>query len=145
MSDDVIIRRLAATARELGRTAVSDRPAIRLPYSMRILNPFPLASSGQTAGDFPQSSAVVLLAVNFSVFVVTTNNGTNFWTIGIQNAAGASLGTVTTAAIAANTFVRLSIATLTQPASANVVLSPYAIATLNPGAIYIIPEVIVAQ
>lgn len=56
-----------------------------------------------------------IVAVNFGIFVATTNNASNYWTIEIQAVNDAfsthtSVLTVTTASIAANTNVRTAVA-----------------------------------
>lgn len=126
-------------ARGLEQTRVIERSPLYLPWSQRTLNSFPLASSGGAWGDVSQPWAVTLLAWYCSVNVSTTNNGTNFWTLTLVNTAGATLATLSTSAISANTWTRLSTTTITQPASGNVDLALIATATLSPGAIFIVP------
>ena len=116
---------------------------VRPPYVMRVLNPFPAASSGAAAGDFPQSTALQIVRFSASIFVNTTNNATNFWSLTLVSAAGATLATLDTSAASAATWTRLTTTTITQPASSNVVLVIIASKTLNPGAIFIVPELLV--
>jgi len=137
-----------ATMRDQGRrleqTQVVERPMIYLPWSQRVVNPFPLASSGAFAwGDQAQPWAVSLLAFYCSVRVQTTNNGTNFWTVALQDDAGNTLASFTTAAIAAATNVRFAVTggSITQPGSTNTRLVILPTATLSPGAIFIAPAV----
>jgi len=61
----------------------------------------------------------------------------------LADASGATLASVTTSALAANTWTRLDAGTPTQPGASNVVLSVRPTATLSPGAIYIVPELVV--
>lgn len=136
-------RQMRDIQERLERLEKSDIDAIRLSYAQRVLNPFPLASSGAGAGDFGQAEGVEILAFRVSVFVQTTNNGTNFWTISLVNTAASVLASVSTSAIAAATWTRLVDTTITQPSSTNVVLTVIATATLSPGAIFIVPEVVV--
>ena len=132
-------RQIATTEAQIERLRKADVPAIYLPWHQRILNPFPLASSGGVWGDQGQPWAVNVLAWYVNVFVVTTNNGTNFWTLTLVNTAATTLATLNTSAIAANTWTRLSTTTITQPSSSNADLAIIATATLSPGAIIIAP------
>lgn len=129
--------------RGLEQTRVKEIPALYLPWTQRVLNPFPLASSGGVWGDMAQPWAVNLLAFYVEVFVSTTNNGSNYWELKLINSDNTSdLAVVTTSAIAANAWVRLSqTSSLTQPASSNPVMSIKATAAGSPGAIYIAPAV----
>lgn len=136
-------RQLRAASDRLERLERPDVYALRLPYAQRVLNPFPLASSGGVSGDFPQSQTVEILAFRVSVLVNTTNTGAAFWTLTLVNTAASVLASVSTSAIGPNTWVRLSDTTITQPAAANVDLAIIATATGSPGSIYIVPEVLV--
>lgn len=114
------------------------------PYTQRVVNPFPLASSNTSAGEFPQFGTNLQIVVfRLSAFVVTTNNGTNYWTITLRDDASAILATLDTSAIAANTWSRLATTIITQPASANTILTVRPTATLTPGALFVVPEVLV--
>lgn len=144
MAEADIQRQIAVLARRIERLRKTDVPGIRLPYAQRVLNPFPLASSGATAGDFPQSRAVVVLAFNVNVYVGTPNNGTNYWSVTLANDAGVALATVNTSAISANTWAQLTASSITQPAVTNKDFPIIVTATGNPGAIYLVPELIVA-
>lgn len=125
------------------RLRKADVPALYLPWSQRILNPFPLASSGSTWGDCPQPWNNVPLAFYVSVDVLTTNNGTNFWTIELFSftaAAGSNLvASVNTSGLTANVPARLSDTTVTAPGSTDVSYFIKATATLSPGSIFIFP------
>lgn len=137
MSDPYAQRNLA---RGLEQTRVIERSPLYLPWTQRVLNPFPLASSGNPWGDMGQPWAVSILAFYASVFVVTTNNGTNFWTIDLLDTATSTvLASVSTAAIAANVYTRLVDTTVTAPGATNPALFIRPTATLSPGAIYIVP------
>lgn len=122
----------------------ADIPAARLTYSQRILNPFPTASSGGFAGDFPQSGAIAIISFNVSVFVQTANDGSNFWTIELINTAASTLASITTAAVSVSTWTRLSDTTITQPSSSNVALTIKATRTGTAGNIFIVPEIVIA-
>jgi hypothetical protein len=111
------------------------------PFVNERLLPFPLASSASSLGYFGQPWAVNVLAFYVTVFVLTTNNGTNFWTLSLVDSASTTIASVSTSAIAANTSTRLSDLTITQPAASSTSLSLIATATLSPGAIYIVPSV----
>lgn len=114
-------------------------PPTILPWSQRVLNPFPLVSSGGAWGDMGQPWPVVLLAFYATVTVQTTNNGGNFWTLNLVNSAVVTLATVNTSALTAGVGARLSTTTITQPAVANVALAIIVTATGSPGAIFIEP------
>ena len=118
------------------RLRKADISSLCLPYAQRVLNPL---TATQVFGDFAQPWPVNVLAFLATCVVVTTNNGTNFWTINLINAAATILATITTSAIAANTVTRLSTTTITQPVASNASLSIIATATLAPGAIFIWP------
>ena len=138
MSD--ILRMLYDNEERLKQTETKEVPPLYLPWTQRILNPFPLASSGNAWGDLGQPWAIAVLAFYVSVFVATTNNGTNFWTINVvAHPSTTTLASVNTSAIAANTGVRLADTTITQPASTDVWIELVPTATLSPGAIYIFP------
>src|SRR3972149_4230709 len=139
MSESVDIWRAIHDLRaDLGRLRVADAGGSMLTYAQRVLNPFPLGSCGGALGDFAQSGEITLLAFFASVFVQTTNNGSNFWTLTLTNSAGATLASVSTAAASATTWTRLSDTTVTQPSSTNVVLAVFATATGSPGGIFIV-------
>lgn len=141
MSSDALIKTMRATDVRLRQTETKEVPPLYLPWSQRSLNPFPLASSGGVWGDSGQPWAVNLLKFYVSVFVTTTNNGTNFWTLTLMDGTGTIRATIVTSGIAANAWTRLSAVPSSQPAAANAVLTIVATATLSPGAIYIAPAV----
>ena len=135
-----MLKMLMENDKRLSQTEVKEVPPLYLPWSQRVLNPFPLASSGQSWGDLGQPWAVNVLAFYVTVFVATTNNGTNFWTLNVvANPSATTIASVSTSAIAANTGVRLSDTTITQPAASDTWIELQATATLAPGAIYIFP------
>ncbi len=143
MSDPnlTIQRQIQELQDTLERLRKADAPSMYPPFITETLLPFPLASSGAAQGYFGQPWAVYVLAFYVTVLVLTTNNGTNFWTITLKDSPGTTLASVTTSAIAANTSTRLSDLTITQPASTSANLTVIATATLSPGAIYIVPSV----
>mgnify|MGYP001608706359 CR=1 FL=1 len=135
-----MLKMLMENDKRLSQTEVKEVPPLYLPWAQRVLNPFPLASSGQSWGDMGQPWAVNVLAFYVTVFVATTNNGTNFWTLNVvANPSATTIASVSTSAIAANTGVRLSDTTITQPAASDTWIELQATATLAPGAIYIFP------
>jgi len=140
MSDE-ILRMLRENDARMGITEVKEVPPLYLPWAQRLLNPFPLAQSGQGWGDSGQPWAANILIFYASVFVVTTNNGTNFWTLTLTDDTNTIRATIVTSGIAANGWHRLSAVPASQPAAGNSVLSITATATLTPGAIYIAPAV----
>ena len=144
MSDPNITtqRQIQALHERLERLRKPDVAALYLPWVQRVLNPFPLASSGSVWGDQGLPWEARVLAFYASVFVVGTNNGTNFWTIALSSSpGGAAVASVTTAAISAGAFTRLVDTTITQPAAADADLFIMLTATLSPGAIFIAPAV----
>ena len=138
MTEDMI-RRMQADDARLRQTETKEVPALYLPWAQRTLNPFPLASSGGVWGEMGQPWAVLLQRFTVSVFVSTTNNATNFWTIDLIDPAATLLCQLTTAAIAAGAWARLTSTLFVQPSAANVVISLRLTATLAPGAIYVTP------
>lgn len=141
MSD--LLRQQLAHGRAIDQLAVIERPAARMAYAQNALNPVAVAG---TVGAFGQFTAIVPLVWRVSVYVATTNNGSNYWTLSLTNSAGTTLATLSTAAIAANTWKRLSTTTITAPASSNVVIVLNATKTAGaPGAISILPQLLVAQ
>ena len=142
MSDPNIItqRQIQALEETQERLRKADVPALYLPWSQRALNPFPLASSGGVWGDQAQPWASNLIAWYNTITVITTNNGTNFWTVALKDAAGVTLASFTTAAFTVNVSTKATaITSFTQPSSSNPFVSIIATATLSPGAIFIFP------
>lgn len=133
-----MIRRLQADDARLRQTETKEVPLLYLPYVPRVVNP---TAGGASLGEFPQPWPALILAFYVTVFVGAPNNGTNFWTINLVDAAGGTVASVNTSAIAANTWVRLSDLTITQPATTNPVLTVNAVITLAPGVIYVVPSV----
>ncbi len=121
------------------RLRKSDVSPLYLPWAQRVVNSFPLASSAASWGESAQPWEVYCLAWYVTVFVVTTNSATQFWTLTLRDDAGTSLASLSTAAISANTWTRLSTTTITQPGAANAVFTLRPTATLSPGAIFIVP------
>ena len=125
--------------RRLEQTQTIERAPLYLPWAQRVLNSFPLASSGGVWGDMGQPWSVLLVRFTASVFVSTTNNGTNFWTLDLIDPASTLLCQITTAAISASTWTRLTSTVFVQPSAANVTISLRLTATLSPGAIFVAP------
>lgn len=142
MEQNDLLRTLYANDARLKQTETKETPPLYLPWAQRVLNPFPLASSGGVWGDQGMPWAVSILAFYVSAFVVGTNNGTNFWTIALSSTpTGTAIASVTTAAIAAGAFARLRDTSITQPPAADADLFITLTATLSPGAIFIAPAV----
>lgn len=136
MSDDLqtLARRLAPL---LGPWLAP--ASLLLPFAQRVLNPFPPASSGAYWGDAPLIWPISVLGFGASVYVNTTNNASNYWTLSVVSAAGA-LATCTTAGIAANVSSRIAAASVAvQPGASDPIIVLVATATGSPGAIYIAP------
>lgn len=137
-----LIGQQRATAASLKQTKAVERPGYSLPYAQRFVNPFLLANSGNAAGDFLQRREITVRAFNCAVFVLTTNNATNFWIAQLKDVAGNTIASFSTAAIAPNVWARFPPGIVAQPIASNVVLTVTMTATLSPGAIFIVPEVI---
>lgn len=136
-----LLRRMHADDARLRQTETKEVPPLYLPWAQRVLNPFPLASSGGTWGDMGQPWGVNLLAFFVSVHVSATNNATNFWIIRLLDTAGTVLARIDTNSPVAtpNVWTRFSDTSITQPAASNVALFITLTATLSPGAISIDP------
>lgn len=145
MSDQATQRELAIIRDQLERLRKSDVNALYLPWSQRVLNPFPLASSGSVWGDVGQAWSVLLVRFTVSVFVSTTNNGTNFWTIDLIDPASTLLCQLTTSAVTASTWTRLSSTLFVQPSATNPTISLRLTATLSPGTIYVAPALAILR
>jgi hypothetical protein len=136
-------RQLAVLADQLERLRKADATPIFLPYAQRSLNAL---SATSAAGDFAQPWAAYFLVFAATVFVQTTNNGTNFWTIDLQDTTGTVLATFNTSSgVTASTWTRLSDTSVTQPATTNAELSVICTKTLSPGNLFIIPSVSVLR
>lgn len=122
----------------------ADVPPTYLSYAQRAVNPLTATS---TAGDFAQPWQGYFLVFSVSVFVVTTNNGTNFWTIDlVDSASGSTIATVNTSSgVTASTWTRLADTTITQPASSNVAMSVVCTKTLTPGNLFVVPGIAVLR
>jgi len=141
MSDPYLTmqRQIQALEDRLEVLRKADTPSVFLPYAQRALNSVAATSS---LGEFAQPWEAYLLVFSVTVFVQTTNNGTNFWTIDLLDTTGATIATVNTSSgVSASTWTRLSDTTVTQPLSTNASLSVVATKTLTPGALFAIPSV----
>lgn len=147
MSDPslAVQRQVQALDTQLEGLRKSDTPPLYLPWAQRVLNSFPLASSAASWGESAQPWECYALAWYVSVFVVTTNNGTNFWTLTLRDDAASVLATISTAAIAAGAWTRLSTTAITQPSATNTVFTLRPTATLSPGAIFIVPALAILR
>lgn len=133
--------------RGLEQTRTIERSPLYLPWAQQRLNPFPLASSGTQWGDSPIPWPVHVVAFYVAVYVFTTNNGTNYWTLTLSASSSNNVQAApTTAAIAADTWTRLAVTTgFVQPATADVSFHILPVATGAPGAIFILPAVAVLR
>lgn len=130
-------------SRRLEQTQVIERPMIYLPYAQRALNPLAATAA---AGDFAQPWAANFIVFRVTVFVTTTNNGTNFWTVDLQDTLGNVIASVNTSSgVSASTWTRLADTTVTQPATTNAELSVICTKTLAPGTLYVIPSLAVLR
>lgn len=138
-----VVRTQRNHAQRLGQVEVIERPGKPLAYAQRALNP--VAAGTVLLGDFAQFGAVDPLVWHVSVFVATTNNGSNYWTLELISTAGAVLATLTTSVASVATWTRLTTSTITAPGSSNVVVSLRASVTGAPGNLYVVPELLVGQ
>ncbi len=121
----------------------ADVPPIFLPYAQRALNS---VAATTAIGDFAQPWEAYYLVFSVTVFVATTNNGTNFWTIDLIDTTGATIASVNTSSgVSASTYTRLSDTTVTQPLSTNAMCNVIATKTLTPGALFAVPSVSVLR
>ncbi len=133
--------------RRLGKLEGRDIPALYMPWTQRVLNSFPLASSGGAWGDSVIPAYSRILGFYCSVYVSTTNNGTNYWTVYLNNTpGGVTAASFNTSGIANNVWTRFTITTgFTQPVSTDNHFEIALVATLSPGAIYIVPAVAIIR
>lgn len=139
--DRRVAKELDRLSRQMGRSAGRDVPAIYLNWVQRSLNPIALGSSGVVAFESGMPFPTRPLAFYCSVFVATTNNATNFWTLDLIDSNSVVLATISTAAIGANSWTRLEDLTVTAPSSSMTGLFIRPTATLSPGSIYMLPNV----
>lgn len=132
-------RRLRDLELALERLRKVDRAPLYLPFTQRVVNPFPLASSGGVWGDTSQPWAVSILALYVSVLVGGTNNATNFWTLDLIDPSLNVIASVNTSAATVATWTRLVDTSISQPSSSNPLLALRCTATLSPGSIFIVP------
>ena len=145
MSDPnlIIQRQVLDLQNTLEHLRKADVPPLYLPYAQRAVNPLTATAA---AGDFAQPWAAYFLVFSVTVFVVTTNNGTNFWTIDIQDTTGAVVATVNTSSgVTASVWTRLADTSVTQPVSTNAELSVICTKTLTPGNLFVIPSLAVLR
>ena len=142
MSDPNITtqRQIQALQDAQERLRKADVPPLYPPFVPERLIPFPLASTANPLGYFGQPWPVNVLAFYVTVYVIGTNDPTNFWTIALHSTAGA-IAAVSTAAIAPNIAVRLTTTSISQPATTNTHFTVIPGASASPGAIYIMPSV----
>lgn len=103
---DALIRLVDNLTKRVSRLE-AHRPVFALPfvsYNMSALQPFSAAgvpwSTAQPAGE----RLLVLWSVN--THVLTTNDGSNYWSVFLKNQAGTTLETVTTSTYSPNTWVQ---------------------------------------
>lgn len=138
-----IQRQIQTLQEQLEPLRKADVTSVFLPYAQRALNS---VAATATLGDFAQPWEAYFLVFSVSVFVVTTNNATNFWTIDLTDTTGATIATVNTSSgVTASTWTRLSDTTVTAPLSTNVTVTAIATKTLTPGALFAIPSVSVLR
>lgn len=141
MSD--MLRRMANSDAQLRLTEAKESHSVRPPFTTLALGPH---AATVTVGAFPQAKTVLVLAFRVAIFVSTTNDGANFWTIALTTTAAATIASFTTAAIAPNVWTRFAVTTgIVQPGAANVAMLVSATKTLAPGTIYVIPEVLLLE
>jgi hypothetical protein len=146
MTDMLALQReIQALRDQLERLRKADAGAIYLHPTQLLLLPVALAASPADFAFTPQPWPCLLLANHCSVFVATTNNGANYWTVELYDVAGTLLANPNTSAIAANTWTRLNPTAGAQPASTSARFYYKLIASGSPGAIYAVPTLAVLR
>lgn len=138
MSD--LIRTIVDLERS-GREPAPEAGSHLLPFVSRdVVMPF-TANNFPFIGHWPR--ACLLRRLTAGVNVITTNNGSNYWVIDLVNVGVTTVyATLSTAAIAANTWVQLTSAVLSaQVALSELPLNIRITKTGAPGSLYLAPAV----
>lgn len=88
---------------------------------------------------------ITFVSLAFTVYVATTNNGTNYWTLTLKDAAGNTIATVDTKAISANTYSVLTTSSFS-PISLGIAdkgIYVSATKTASPGTLSVLPPVLI--
>jgi hypothetical protein len=104
------------------------------PY--QALSPF-AATANTHIGTAPRAATILKFVC--SVFISTTNNGTNYWTIALQGSASGTYASFDTKLMAANTWIKTTV-TVFSPSTitaSDVYLTVLATKTLTPGNLFI--------
>ena len=144
MSD---IRELDALRRELNALKVRERPLLTLPFYPRALAPH--TANAATIMDAPVWRAVRPQRLALQVFVDTTNNATNYWTIAlsiINNNVVTAQGSVNTSALTASSWQSLALTSFATPSWDTLTAIAYLgiTKTGTPGGLYVLPTLLVA-
>lgn len=84
----------------------------------------------------PQSLSFVVNSLTYGVFIATTNNASNYWTIVLETDTGA-IDTRTTASLAANTITTIPVTTISGVKTANTYMRITISKTGSPGGLTI--------
>ena len=99
---------------------------------------FPISSPNNTACTVVTADHDMWLEKMYvSVYVVTTNNGSNYWTMNLSLDGGATIATINTSAISANTWTKLNTAIGAAVGSATIFINIAYIKTSSPGTLYV--------
>ena len=146
MSDPLIkpnpmLTRLYDNNARLKQTETKETPPLWFPYAVN-----PLAAPA-AVGDFAQPWPILSLVFYVSVFVATTNNATNFWTIDlIEQPSGTVVASVSTASgVTASTWTRLKDTSVTASPTTTAAYTVSANKTLAPGNLFMVPSVSVLR
>lgn len=142
-----LVRELERLKGELAALKVRERPLLALPFYPRALPPY--TANASTVLDAPVWRAVRPQRLTLQVFIDTTNNATNYWTVAlsiINNNVVSAQGGVNTSALAANSWQTLSLSSFTTPSWDALTAIAYLGITKTgaPGGLYVLPTLLVA-
>jgi hypothetical protein len=101
-------RVIQGQAAEIGRLKAGERPATAVWFvAQNALQPFTTGGVKFMAG-LPRDS-VTPRRLRITLFIATTNNATNYWTITLRNAATTTVASTSTAALAPDTWYTVDV------------------------------------
>jgi hypothetical protein len=138
MSDVSFLQSFVDLERRVERLETIEKPAVALPYNpATALQPY---AANNTIGYFLQYAPIQLHRFRCGVFVVTTNNGANYWTVALYELKTTTIvAQFSTQASAANTYLLFDISP-SQPASDNVMFRLDIGKTGAPGNLTLVPS-----
>lgn len=113
-----------------------------LPFTQRLLNPVSISS---LLGDYPVIRSVTVLKLLLcSIYVVTPNNGSNYWTIALTSAGGSTMMSLSTATgVTSAVWSRISTETVIAEVTTELMLTLTVTKIGTPGSLYTLPAVYV--